>query len=204
MYSEITGIILAGGKSERMGTNKSLLRINGKTIIERTIDLMRKIFNEIILITNTPQEYEFIDATKYKDQFTLMGPLAGIHSGLINSTTAANFILSSDMPLMSKEMIEYIVQFKTDRSITICREKNFIHPFPGLYSKSIVNEIEIILNNTSINQNTGKHKYSVHKLLNKIEPEIIEVHNLQIYNDLLFYNINTQEEYQRILNILKQ
>ncbi len=87
IYSDITGIILAGGKSTRMGENKSLLSLNGKTVIERVVDLMKSIFKEVILITNTPEEYDFIKIPKYKDIFEYKGPLAGIHSGLTHSNT---------------------------------------------------------------------------------------------------------------------
>ena len=80
MYNDITGIILSGGKSSRMGKNKSLLKIGDKTIIERMCDLMKSLFTEIILITNTPDDYSFLDLTVYKDVYKHKGPLAGIHS----------------------------------------------------------------------------------------------------------------------------
>lgn len=203
MFTNLNGIILAGGKSRRMGSNKSLLKVGDKTIIERLIDQLKDIFNEVILVTNSPNDYKFTDIRKYKDLYPYMGPLAGIHSGLIHSNTTINLILTCDMPLMSKEMIEHIVQYKTDKSITICRDKNFIHPFPGLYSKSIIRAIETILNNASRKQNGGKHKYSVSSLFNNVEPEIVETEDLEIYNDNLFKNMNTMDDYYRILNILK-
>lgn len=67
MYSDITGIILAGGKSLRMGENKSLLKIGYKTIIGRIVELMKSIFKDIILITNTQLEYSFLQIPLYED-----------------------------------------------------------------------------------------------------------------------------------------
>ena len=108
MYNDITGIILSGGKSTRMGENKSLMKINGKTIIEHVNDLIQSLFSNVILISNNPDEYEFLGIKIYKDIFPGMGPLAGIHSGLKNSSTQKNFIISCDIPLMTPEMIKTI------------------------------------------------------------------------------------------------
>jgi len=85
MYDDITAIILSGGKSTRMGTNKSLLKIDDKTIIERLRDLLQNIFEDVILITNDPDDYQFLGLPIYEDVFRHRGPLAGIHSGLKNS-----------------------------------------------------------------------------------------------------------------------
>ena len=67
MYSDITGVILAGGKSSRMGVNKSFLKLGNQTIIERIVDLMKSIFSEVIIITNTPDEYKFLNLPLYED-----------------------------------------------------------------------------------------------------------------------------------------
>ena len=76
MYKDVTGIILSGGKSSRMGVNKSLLKIGELTIIERVRDLMKSLFNEVILITNDPADYKFLNIPIYEDVFTRKGPLA--------------------------------------------------------------------------------------------------------------------------------
>ena len=105
MYNNITGIILSGGTSSRMGENKALLQLGKKKVIEHITDLMCSIFANVILITNTPNEYEFLNLPMYEDIFKVGGPLAGIHSGLVNSKTEENFILSCDMPLMRADII---------------------------------------------------------------------------------------------------
>jgi len=75
MYFDITGIILAGGKSSRMGNNKSFLKLGHKLIIELITDLMKSLFNEVIIITNTPNEYEFLKLVMYKDIYVGKGVL---------------------------------------------------------------------------------------------------------------------------------
>src|SRR6266496_3170841 len=100
MYNDITGIILAGGKSSRMGTNKAFLRLGNKYVIEILADLMKNIFSKMILITNEPALYKFLKIDIYEDIYKNKGPLGGIHSGLVNSQTEKNFVLSCDIPFI--------------------------------------------------------------------------------------------------------
>lgn len=144
-FRNITGIILCGGLSSRMGENKALLPLGNKRVIEHITELMQSIFSKVILITNTTIEYEFLGLPMFSDIYRVGGSLAGIHSGLENSKTANNFILSCDMPLMNNDIIKAIVEFKTDKPITICRSEGFIQHLAGRYSKSILyNTIKLL------------------------------------------------------------
>lgn len=205
MYNDITGIILAGGKSSRMGTNKSLLKLNGKTVIERVVDLMNSIFRKVIIITNTLEVYDFINLPKYKDIYSYKGPLAGIHSGLKYSNTDKNFIISCDIPLMNKKMIEYIVDYKTEKPITICKANGFIQQLAGIYSKSVLPLVENSLNASEEelrNADQKKRKCKVLSLLNKAGAELIDAEKLVFYNEYLFHNMNKPEDYEKIKQLL--
>jgi len=85
MYKDFTGIILSGGKSSRMGSDKALLTVGDETIIERITDLMKSIFSDVHIVTNTPEDYKFLNIPLYEDIFKNKGPLSGIHSGLHHS-----------------------------------------------------------------------------------------------------------------------
>jgi len=65
MFKNVTGIILSGGNSSRMSKDKALLKIGNKTIIESVCDQMQKIFKDVVVITNTPDEYKFLDIPIY-------------------------------------------------------------------------------------------------------------------------------------------
>ncbi len=202
MYSDITGIILAGGKSTRMGQNKLLMELNGKTVIEGVVDLMQSIFENVIIITNTPEEYEFINLPMYKDIFEYKGPLAGIHSGLVHSETEENFIISSDIPLMKREMIKYIIDYSTDKPITVCKADGFIQQLAGRYSRTVLPEAEKSLQNDEAelrDANQRKRKCKVLSLLDTVGAEIIDAEKLDIYEEFLFFNMNRPEDYQKIL-----
>ena len=195
MYFDITGIILSGGKSSRMGENKSLLKIGNKTIIERIVELMKDIFSENIIITNTPDEYKFLQLPLYEDIYKWKGPLAGIHSGLTYSKTEKNFVISCDTPLMTKEMIQYIVNFQTRKPIVFCRAAGYRQPLIGVYKKQIIIEIEKFLSDND--ETTDK---SFHHFLKKVNAEIIDPQDLLFYKDELFFNVNSPDDYTTILS----
>lgn len=121
MYDDITGIILAGGKSSRMGQNKALLDFKGKTVIEHVISTVSNLFNRVIIITNSPADYTHLGFEIFTDFYANLGPLAGIHSGLVNSKTERNFIISCDIPLVTSDVINYICNRKTDEPITVLK-----------------------------------------------------------------------------------
>ncbi len=109
MFKNVAGIILAGGKSKRMGQEKALIKIGDLTAIEIVYEKLKSIFENVFIIANDPSKYSFLDIKVYEDIFKDVGPLAGMHSGLRHSSSENNFFISCDMVLMRKEIIEYIV-----------------------------------------------------------------------------------------------
>jgi len=192
LYTNITGVILAGGKSSRMGSNKSFLKIGNQTIIERIVDLMKSIFSEVIIITNSPDEYKHLNLPLFEDIFKWKGPLAGIHSALINSTTEKVFVISCDMPLMTDEMIKYIVDYKSDKPVIFCKAAGYHQPLAGVYSKTVINKIEAVLNSKQVSD------ISFHQFLISVNAEIIQPENLKFYTDDLFFNLNKIEDYNQL------
>ncbi len=207
MHENITGIILSGGKSSRMGENKSLLKLGEITVIEHIVKLMQSIFSEVILITNSPSEYKFLEIPMYEDIYKNRGPIAGIHSGLINSKTDDNFIISCDIPLITSEIINYLVNVKTNEPITVCKVDGFIQQLAAKYSKSVLPHVSSMLkfNDKEIeNHGQNKKKLSVFSLINSVGAEIVETSKLDFYKDSAFLNMNRKKDYENILNIFNQ
>jgi len=206
MYDDITAIILSGGKSSRMGTNKSFLKIGNTTVIERMRDLLQSMFKNVILITNEPVEYKFLDLPIYEDIFRHRGPLAGIHSGLKHSKTNINFIISCDLPLMTKEMISYLIEYKTNKLITVAKADGFIQQLAGKYSKECLSPSEKILTEVVNNENRDavqkKRKCNVLSLIDLVGAEIIFAESLSFYNEDLYFNMNRTEDYNLLLEKL--
>lgn len=200
MYKDITGIILAGGKSKRMGLNKSFLKVGEVTMIERTTELMKSLFDRVILITNTPDEYKFLGIEMFEDIYKNVGPLAGIHSGLAHSITDKNFIISCDIPFVNKGVIEFIINYKTNKSITITKADGFVQQLCGLYSKQDLQEIvELIKDDKLEINNSQKCGCKVLQLVQKLDAEIIDIANeYDGYEEGMFLNMNKPEDFELV------
>lgn len=208
MYHDITGIILSGGKSSRMGENKSLMTVGDKTIIGIVVDLMNSLFEKVILITNDPDDYTFLNLTMYPDIYSRMGPLAGIHSGLSHTTTEKNFIISCDMPLMSSEMIKYLINFPTSKLVTITKAEGFVQQLCGVYSKECLLPAEKILNmqrqGEKRDSDQEKRGCKVLSLVHEVGAEIIEAESLPFYHPDLFFNMNKQDDFEYVTEKLAE
>ena len=202
MYNDITGIILSGGKSTRMGTNKSLLKLGDLTVVERIVNLMKPLFGRVILSTNSFDEYRFLGLEMFEDIYNGFGPIGGIHSGLVHSQTEKNFIISCDIPLMTEEVIEYLIRYSTDKPITVARADGFIQQLCGVYCRSLLNEIEKIIlhSETEVRDNEQtKRKCSVHKLIESVNAEIVDIEkDNPAYKKGTFFNMNRPEDYEAI------
>ena len=107
----MTGIILAGGRANRMGgINKAFIEVGGERLIDRTMRVYRALFSEIIISTNSPLEYLGFDARIVKDVYKGKGPMGGIHAGLLHATCELAFVSACDMPYLSEGFIRYMIE----------------------------------------------------------------------------------------------
>jgi molybdenum cofactor guanylyltransferase len=196
VYTDITGIILSGGKSSRMGTDKALLKLGDESIIERMTKLMKSIFNEVFIVTNAPDDYRYLRVPLYEDIHKYKGPLSGIHSGLVHSSTNKNFFISCDLPLLSVELIKYIIEFKSDKLIRYCFASGRHHYLAGIYRKELLPEIEKIFASVTNSSEKKDQHFSIRNLLENIESEAIQIENISFYRDELFFNLNTPEDFE--------
>ncbi|MDP2363009.1 MAG: molybdenum cofactor guanylyltransferase [Ignavibacteria bacterium] len=208
MYSDITCIILSGGKSIRMGENKSFLKLGKLTIIERLVNLTKSIFSEVIIITNEPEMYLFLGLPVFSDIYKNVGPPAGIHSGLVNSKTDKNFIISCDIPLINRESIEFIVNYPGDELIKVPLADGFLQHLCGMYNKACLPYIEALIKNSieeeTRHKNQDKRKCKVHQLVNSVDSTIINIETeFPDYISDTFLNMNKPEEYEKIQRLLK-
>ena len=198
MRKDITGIILCGGKCSRMQTNKALLKLGDKTVIEIVTAKLKSIFNEVLISANDSKQYDFLNLPVVYDIFIGKGPLAGIHSALKYSSTKKNFIISCDIPLISIELIKYLINLNSEKSILLPKSNGRIQQLCGIYSKSVIYEIENIFKLSEKDKNI---KGSVYELLERASIEFIDVDELNFYNKNIFLNMNSPEDYKLIKNI---
>ncbi|MBP2831506.1 molybdenum cofactor guanylyltransferase [Aquimarina sp. U1-2] len=132
---KITGIILAGGKSQRMGQDKGLMIVNNKPFIQHIIDALMPLTHEIIIVSNT-SAYDTFAIKRVEDHIPNAGPIAGIHAGLMHSKTVNNIILSCDVPMITTSLLEKLTSYKNDDYDVVQFEANRkTMPLIALYKK---------------------------------------------------------------------
>lgn len=144
----ITGLILAGGKSSRMGSDKGLLSLNGSTFIEHIIQTISPFVDEIIIISNNP-DYDIYNLKRVEDIIKNAGPLTGLYSGLYHSKTENNLVISCDVPLINTSVLKKLIKgFEDDKEVIQIQSQDKTMPLIALYKKQCLHKcLELLQNN---------------------------------------------------------
>lgn len=194
--SNITAIILCGGRSQRMGQDKGLLKLGHITAVEHIYNLLSSVFNNVLFSVNNPDSYKFLDVTVVKDKFMNVGPIGGIHAALEMSSNEKNLVVSCDMPFISEEAIRFICNCSTEKQIVLPRAEGRTQYLFGVYRKSILPQVEKTLTgHEAIAREQKNINFSMKKIISEFKVEFVDVENKSFYNQDLFFNMNTQEDY---------
>ncbi|CAM3630020.1 molybdenum cofactor guanylyltransferase [Cytobacillus oceanisediminis] len=192
----ITGIILAGGHSSRMGENKALLQIGGKTVIERIANQLASMSSEMIIVANNQEEYQFLGLPMVSDQWKEKGPLAGIHAGLTASNTLKNLIVACDMPFISTELGKILLKKLDTHQAAVPEIEGRLHPLYAAYRKDTKEAAEQALRD---------NRLRIREFLHDINASIMKGDELKrmgfLYEQAHFFNMNLPDEYQMALKM---
>ncbi len=183
-----TGVILAGGESRRMGSDKSLLPLDGERFIERSYQLMASLFDEVLIVTNSPDLYPDIPCRKVPDIYRGKGALAGIHSGLYNANQPQIFVVACDMPFLQPELIRHLCCENGPSDVHIPQTCSGLEPLHSCYRKSCLPAIESLL------KNGGRRIKDFFPMVQVTE---LLAESWQKYDaeGFSFHNINTPQDY---------
>ena len=187
----LAAIILSGGFSSRMGTDKGLVLFKGKPLIERTLTLARNFTETILIIANT-DGYEQFGYPVYKDIMKEKGPLGGIHAGLTHSNSNRNLVLACDMPLLNHELITHVLETDSGELVAVPRHDGQIEPLCAVYRKACLDQIEMRIHSSDL---------SLHGMIKSTSVKYLDMdENLPFYSPYLFSNVNTVEELANLKN----
>ena len=189
--ADVTGVILAGGKSSRMGKNKALLEIGGERIIDKAVSLFKSLFKEVILVTNTPEEYAGHDVKVVTDIFPGKGSLGGIYTGLVYASCDYSFIASCDMPFLKRELIEYLINIKNGFDVVVPKLRTGHEPLHAVYSRRCLKPIEALIK---------KDDLRIIGFYPEVRVKEVSEDELAPFNSepSPFININTPEDYMAV------
>ena len=193
-----TGVILSGGLATRFdGTEKALLKVGGVRILDRIYDIYKELFEEIILVTNNPQNFLEWDLLIVSDIYPIRSSLTGIHAGLFYMSNPYAFISACDAPFLKKEVVETVIG-KIDNKIDIVMPETSagFEPLCAAYSKRCLESAQNHLEQEKLKVTKAFRKSRTktisEKVLCKIDPDLRS-----------FFNINTPDDLQRAEEMVK-
>ncbi len=188
-HNKVSAVILAGGANKRFnGKTKANIQISGVRIIARTIKILHELFDDIIIVTNTPEEFKgYKHYTLVPDEIKNVGPLGGIHAALKVAKNDAVFVFASDMPCISSGIVKKHIEFYNKRKCdaAIPRIKDFKEPLHAIYNKNIFENLNNFLN--------GANKYSIENFIKDLNVRYHNLDDLEEYRKA-FININTPQD----------
>lgn len=188
----MTSIVLAGGKSRRLGRDKALEKLDGKTIIERVIERLSPLGTEIIVVT-AEEDQDFLPDLEVKRVFDVYpgkGALVGIYSGLKAASTFYSLVVACDMPFLNTALLRYLTELSSGFDAIVPKLEGKLQPVHAVYSKDCLGPIEAML---------VEDRLKVTDLPRRVRARYVEAEEVETFDPerLSFFNINSQSDLER-------
>jgi len=178
---KFTAIILAGGKSSRMGQDKGLVLYRGKRMVEHVVAACKELTPNILISTNN-LDYSFLRYNLIRDNFKELGPIGGIQAGLAASETGDNIFCPCDMPGIQSAIFKKILEEKKDyQAVVAANSSGKLYPVLGYYNKNVLPVIE---------KQIAKGDFKMLHLLKELNAQTI------IFPEEMLKNVNYPEDLQ--------
>ena len=148
--SGLTVAIQAGGESLRMGRDKSFVLYKGRPMIEVVRQQVQDLGDELLIISNNPEPYSYLNLPIVPDAYTKHGPLAGIFTSLKAAAHAHVLVVACDMPLLNKPLLRHLISLKDSADVVVPRWDRFPEPLHAVYGKGCLPFIESDLKSSKL------------------------------------------------------
>ncbi len=193
----VTGAILAGGRSRRMGSNKAVLPFGGRRLIEHALDILRPLFSETLIVADEAAPYAGLGVPVRVDALRDKGPVEGIRTALASSSHPRTFCLACDMPLAKPAAIALLCRLAPEFDVVVPRTAAGYEPLHAVYSRSCLPHLERLLRGGRLR---------VDELFSAVRVRRVEVGELRRLDPDLtgFFNVNTPEELAAAWTLLEK
>lgn len=183
----MTGILMAGGKSIRMKQDKGFVQFDGKPMAQHGLELLKRFFSDCRISANNTN-YDSFGVPVIPDTHSNIGPMGGIHACLTSIPEKYMFLLGCDLPNINESLINRLMKEVDEYEIILpVHSPNQLEPLCGIYSKSILGQIELMIE---------EKDYKLHNLIVNCKTKYVGVDDLLEENPRLFDNINTPAQLQ--------
>lgn len=193
----VTGVILAGGQSRRMGKNKALMQLGDDSLIEHVIRRIRLVTDELLLVTNSPTEYTHLGVPMHSDILPGTGALGGIYTGLMHASHDAVLCVACDSPFLEPKLLAYLVSVLGEHDAVM--PETFAHhndtqitlqTLCAAYSKRCLPIIELMLRESELRV----HALQERAHIKHVSPEVWRRFDP---DGISFFNINTPQDFEK-------
>jgi molybdopterin-guanine dinucleotide biosynthesis protein A len=188
---KMTGMILAGGKNLRMGQNKAFLKIQGERIIDRIKRIFVDLFDEVLLVTNSPRDYLDLNLRTVTDLYREQGALGGVFTGLFHASFPHAFVVACDMPFLQPALISYLAGMSPGYDIVIPRTEDGLQPLHAVYSRKCLPFMEDLL---------CRGRLKILDFFPRVKKKEVPAEEIIPFDPQMvsFFNLNTPEDLSRI------
>ena len=187
----VSGIVLAGGLSRRLGRDKAVELFNGQPLINRVLDRLSQLAEDLVVVVNTPErgaELPIPDSTSIAvDVYPDSGSLGGIFAGLSASKNEWGIVVACDMPFLNFDLITYMLSVREDQDIVVPVIGHRPEPTHAIYSTSCLPHIEARLKMNDL---------KITKFFDEVRTKHVSQRQIEGFdpNHLSFFNVNTPDE----------
>jgi molybdenum cofactor guanylyltransferase len=199
---DVSCIILAGGKSIRLGRNKVVEKIGNRSLIERVVSCLSALNSDLIIVaakeSSVPQLTNYPRLKQVIDIYPGRGSLGGVYTGLIASKTVVNLVVACDMPFLNLDLLRYMVSLAEGYDVVIPKSSNdILEPLHAVYSKSCIPAIESLIKND---------RFSILELYPLMKVRYVENSEVELFDPehLSFFNINTEADLKAGQELLRR
>ncbi|MGH2537703.1 MAG: molybdenum cofactor guanylyltransferase [Candidatus Promineifilaceae bacterium] len=183
----VTVAIMAGGKSSRMGADKSFVPLLGRRMIEHVYGRLAGLGAETMVITNRPEAYAFLGLPLYSDVTPDAGPLGGLYTALLRASQPHLLIVACDMPWLCRDLLAHQIGLRHTADVIAPRWETHPEPLHAVYSRACLGPIESCL---------AARQLKMTAFYGRVRLRLLDRAEIAVYDPLgrSFANINTPEE----------
>lgn len=190
MGAGLSGVILAGGKGRRMGTDKSRLMLGGETLVARAVRTLGALSDDVIVVTSTPEPLTGLGVRQAGDVMPGGGALSGIHAGLMAARHEFAVVIACDMPFLNLALLQHMASLAPGHDAVVPWWQDEAETLHAIYSRNCLPAIEPILR-----RGGGRIvEFYSHIQIRYLEPEEIIRFDPE---GLSFFNVNSPEDWAR-------
>ena len=185
------GLFSREGRAAVTERNKALVNINGIPLIKRVLRVVESLFPSIVVITNTPDDYAFLNLPMFEDKIKGLGPLGGIFTGLNVISKNAGFFVACDMPFLNSGLIRYLASVRQGFDVVVPTFSGKFEALHALYTQNCLPAIEQLIHDGV---------YQTIQLFQSVSVRYVEEHEMRRFDPELksFSNINKPEELRKM------